>query len=1545
MPADRRSPLRRAVTEALEGRRLLAFTGANYDLPLRLDFSAEVNGVADADGQNVGFPVVQGNSDGDEYQPSLIDLDTAGGVLRLISAGDAADGSNFGDDNSLVNGLQVPFDATQPWVVHTRLTGDLTDYDQAFEQAGLLVGPTQDDYVKLVFGNDGSDVVVQFLAESGGDSFPLGEAGAKSVVTGVQGVNLARADFVDLWLSGDPSTGEITAQYRVDGGLTVRFDEAFTTDNVGFFRAGGARAGILAAHKNDGDPIVASFDAFDLQRGDLPSAQPTVREARPNDGDGDVFRDAFVAVDLTLPNSSVDDATLTADNVRLVNLATGAVVPAGINTTGGGDSIILTPDRALDANQQYRFEIDSGVTDLFGVPFVPFTSTFTTNFSLGNVGDLGSVAFDTIDLPDTQGTIWSSVTLGPDGRLYATSITGQITRWEVESDGTLGSRDDITTLMDAEGGPRVTTGLAFGPDSEADDLVAYVTHTEFNDVTTDMPDDLGNDFTGKISRLSGVDLEDIEDLVVGLPRSVRDHLTNQPAFGPDGRLYLGQGANNAMGAPDAAWGDRPERLLSGAVLAVDVEAIEDGGEPLDVATGPAGDYDPDADDAPVVVYAGGVRNSYNVLWHSNGNLYAPTNGSAAGGNTPAAPDGSAPSLFNVQQTQNDYLFNVEQGGYYGHPNPTQGHYVLNGGNPTAGDDPAQVNDYPVGTLPDPDYRGFAYDFGKNISPNGAIEYRGDAFDGALDGALIVTRWSGGDDLIVLTLDDDGDVVNAVTGLPGTSGFVQPLDLVQSGDGSIYLAQYGEPDEPDTQRITLLRPIDDGGEARVPDRRVPLDAAVGESTTRPFTVRNAGDEPLVLSGFTLGLVGEGRSQFEFVDAPAGAVTVEPGDEFDFTVQFNAPDDADVGDTFTAIAYVRTSDPDAPEVGATFTGLVKRGEDGANEPSLQDVLDAYGLGIETGDSDPTTTEFAVDEILDGDGIAAGVFEPADPDRPVAFETIAVYSPPADPTLSWGYYDPSRPQDRTTLSEVLAAQSLAPEALEPDKFSPDTPGERFGLYLESPVFLDDGLPRVVYSDPALNDFEPVEGERRKFVAFPIDGVDDAYAVTFEEFENETDYNDLVIVMRNVRPVLDTGPRLATIDPSGVPMHDRAVFSTIADDRRDDRFGQQRVRDVRTITLVNTGDAAATIGDVTATGPFDVTDSPSGTTLAAGDSTTVTIEFNATGEGPGDGLYEETLTIDFGDDDLTLGLAGYYMPYSEDDVANDATPTTGDDRPPNEEPTLEEIVATFGYATDVGTDAQRQTGTPDAVGDEILSAFWRAAEPSKPVVVTQLAAYHNTEFDDEFYWYPREAATSEAAAESASNLVLEHQNTFAQSMLPAPDGGDAGDFAQAAFSPGTAEFGVRVVNEYSVDDFNDDNFGDGGDDLHLFRFYPARQPDGDLIPNTYIAGMDFIGFNFDYNDNVYLLQNAEPADLAPAPVALTVGRFDDGQVGVYWANPAGVDRVRLFVSEGGRDDFGVLDASRPEGFYVFEDVDDLDGPVFVRVQSIGDDGTLGGFDDIRVA
>ena len=39
----------------------------------------------------------------------------------------------------------------------------------------------------------------------------------------------------------------------------------------------------------------------------------------------------------------------------------------------------------------------------------------------------------------------------------------------------------------------------------------------------------------------------------------------------------------------------------------------------------------------MTVYASGIRNAFDLVWHTNGQLYVPTNGSAAGGNTPATP--------------------------------------------------------------------------------------------------------------------------------------------------------------------------------------------------------------------------------------------------------------------------------------------------------------------------------------------------------------------------------------------------------------------------------------------------------------------------------------------------------------------------------------------------------------------------------------------------------------------------------------------------------------------------------------------------------------------------------------------------------------------------------------------------------------------------------------------------------------------------------------------------------------------------------------------
>ena len=130
-----------------------------------------------------------------------------------------------------------------------------------------------------------------------------------------------------------------------------------------------------------------------------------------------------------------------------------------------------------------------------------------------------------------------------------------------------------------------------------------------------------------------------------------------------------------------------------------------------------------------------------------------------------------PGIAVVTQTMNDYLFDIAKGGYFGHPNPKRHEYVLNGGNPTSNGDPAQVNEYPQGVMPDRNWRGFAFDFGQHYSPDGITEYKSGAFGGALTGKLLVVRYSGGDDILVLTPGADGRIIKSQSGIVGLTGFI------------------------------------------------------------------------------------------------------------------------------------------------------------------------------------------------------------------------------------------------------------------------------------------------------------------------------------------------------------------------------------------------------------------------------------------------------------------------------------------------------------------------------------------------------------------------------------------------------------------------------------------------------------------------------------------------------------------------------------------------------------------------------------------------------
>ncbi|MDX5437178.1 MAG: malectin, partial [Pontibacter sp.] len=118
------------------------------------------------------------------------------------------------------------------------------------------------------------------------------------------------------------------------------------------------------------------------------------------------------------------------------------------------------------------------------------------------------------------------------------------------------------------------------------------------------------------------------------------------------------------------------------------------------------------------------------------------------------------------------------------------------------------------TPKEPNYKGWAYDFGLNKSPNGVIEYKSSAFGGKLKGKLLVCRFSGGDDIMVLEPGSTNkDIIRATEGsdVPGLRRpFANPLDVIEDvRTGNLYISEYFDGNGDGQPRITLLRANDAG----------------------------------------------------------------------------------------------------------------------------------------------------------------------------------------------------------------------------------------------------------------------------------------------------------------------------------------------------------------------------------------------------------------------------------------------------------------------------------------------------------------------------------------------------------------------------------------------------------------------------------------------------------------------------------------------------------------------------------------------------------------
>ena len=285
----------------------------------------------------------------------------------------------------------------------------------------------------------------------------------------------------------------------------------------------------------------------------------------------------------------------------------------------------------------------------------------------------------------------------------------------------------------------------------------------------------------KVSAVSGPNLDQIDHVVTGLPVSDHDHGVNGIVFGDNGEIYIQVPGNTNAGIPGTLSSRKQleEEILSAStVVASNVNSPSfDGHITYDSDDNQISGFD-------VRIFAAGQRNSYGIVLHSNGFLYATDNGANRGygkSSVSCTAEGESPNDV-------DKLNLVVEGNYYGHANRKRGQTdprqcKWRSANETSDDEYTA----PIATLP--------------ASSDGLCEFETEHFAGQLRGNLIVARWKG--ELYNAALSDDGLTVEnkGPSGIPPVLIDEDALDVVQGPDGTLFTAKH------QTNSIKFYSPVE------------------------------------------------------------------------------------------------------------------------------------------------------------------------------------------------------------------------------------------------------------------------------------------------------------------------------------------------------------------------------------------------------------------------------------------------------------------------------------------------------------------------------------------------------------------------------------------------------------------------------------------------------------------------------------------------------------------------------------------------------------------
>ncbi|WP_251978440.1 carbohydrate-binding protein [Salinicola avicenniae] len=1278
----------------------------------------------------------------------------------------------------------------------------------------------------------------------------------------------------------------------------------------------------------------------------------------------DPTSDFFIGISVVDGRGGALLESLNDGSVRLFNTVTGEDVAFNINTTGGFDSLTISPVGTLDEFTSYTLVIDGfqdrGDNDDPSAPtreFQKFTSTFVTGAD-PEIPD-SEVAFDAnVELNGAEDGAYqfTSITMSPDNtQIYVSTMNGEIKRYDI--DPLTGSLSNGQTLaldyFQGAEGARGIVGLVFDP---VDPNVLWVTDNYPIPLTG--RDNGVPDFSGQVTKITLGSSDSVftgtaETYITGLPRSNGDHVTNSLTFRanpeydaqtnpdvPPYLMYVSQGANTAMGGDDSAWGNRPERLLNAAILEIDPSREPPAGgfdvstEPLptdgsntryedddnDLKNGPidmgggqylvfAADgtatmqdangnvlieyYDPFAEDAVLKIFATGIRNGYDLTWHSNGSLYVPTNGSAAGGSTPDDPATAInEGLINVG-IEDDWLFRVEEGGYYGHPNPLHDEYILNGGNPTSGVDENETDEYAVGTSPDSNYREEdIYSLGTNRSPNGVIEYTSNIFGATLAGSLLFVEYSGGDDIRWISLDANGNV-SSDTVLRDVDGnvisYVDPLDIIENPNtGQLYLMTLNRSngqsqvirldpvpgdiivpigDNADLTSIATIQAEDDalaviasGAQIAIRDGDNPEPTDVGSAYgVRPGAYGMDGNT-VDSDGVVGGYADFGASVADFITFDVNVDADEAGEAV-LRVRYanggtaNRPLEVFVNDVSVGVFAF------APPTGVSGNAAWNTWQTldipaallaGANTVRLQATNNSGGPNIDQ--LEVLIEDTTADDGTPGDGTSEYSEYQAET---ATLEGGAVVIPETDDDRGangTGFVDFVGSGDQTVTWSVDVAQSGVYEVT--FRYSLTT-GKA-----DRPMALTvNGVEYPTVDFPALS--QTVSDWVTRTVSVTLGAGANAIALTAPNAVGP-DLDSLLVA--NTPSATAPGGDISVISTDPAYFDDRIAFNYLDDDDATPGAGAREYKDSGSVIISNNGSGDLDVASITVSGPFMLADPDAfdGLTLAPGESVEVEVLFNREAYTPpasnlDSGVFNGVLTILSDDADqpqTEIQLSGFWQARDEGGW----------------EPNLNEMWEVFGFGNRIeglstfdggGSSVLSDAGIYRAVSDhEVLSRYWQIAEGVESVTVTQLGAWHG---------YGGAPFTLHEVGDRTSSVTLmNHASAQSQTLLPMTA---SGNFVTASFTQdqipeswlGSGIFGFGNAVYSSDPALNGAGTGNPtGDDAglergYMLRLYQALDSNGNAIPNTYFLATDYAGINYDYNDNVYLIEGIEPATRTP--------------------------------------------------------------------------------------